>query len=244
LSNILVGQAYKELKGIDTLKILAGGLPQNPVPPFNYCITWSPTDLIEEYTRPARILQNGKMKTVEALSGIEEFSLPRIGKFECFYTDGLRTLLHTLKNAKKMEEKTVRYPGHAGIFKTIIDCGFLSDEQVHCGKRLVNVHDITMEFLRNVLRKTDNKDISILKIQVSKGRRKRTYLCVDYYDEKNNITSMARMTAYTASMITQCIKEYNGYGVIPPEYLGMDEAIKKSILSGLRKHGIKVKSKK
>jgi len=241
LSNILVGEAYREMKGIESLRILVGGIPQVPQPPFNYRITWSPADLVEEYTRPTRIVRNKKTVIVETLSGVEEFNQPPIGRLECFYTDGLRTLLRTMKGVRNMEEKTIRYPGHARLFKTIIECGFLSDQILPYKKRTVNLKEINLVYLWNVLKKGSEKDISILKIEIRKGGKKRKYVCIDYYDKKNSITSMARMTAYTGSIITQCIKTYPGYGVIPPEYLGMKKQLCCFIKAELKKRNITIK---
>lgn len=241
LSNVLVGEAYRQFKGFDSLRIMVGGIPQNPQPPFNYGITWSPADLIEEYTRPTRIVRKGRTVTVDTLSGIEPIKVPKIGKLECFFTDGLRTLLKTIKGTETMEEKTIRYPGHAQIFKTIIDCGFLSDTRVHCGNRLVSIRDISMRYLSNVLRGGDNRDLSIMIIEIRRRNKKRTYTVVDRYDEKNQITSMARMTAYTGSIIAQCIERYPKYGVVPPEYLGMDSSLCSYIKSEVKKRGITVK---
>lgn len=243
LSNILVGETYSDLGGIESLKIRAGGIPQKPEPPFNYRVTWSHDDLIEEYTRPARIVRNCEVRTVDALSGVEKLTVPEVGRLECFYTDGLRTLLKTIRDAKTMEEKTIRYPGYAKIFKIIIDCGFLSNQSVSCGKRLVKVKNVTTEFLRNVLSAGDERDISILIIEIKKGSKKRRHVCIDYYDDKSGITSMARMTGYTCSIIVQCIKKYPHYGVIPPEYLGMDKELSRFIRDELEKRNINIKSK-
>jgi lysine 6-dehydrogenase len=222
LSNILIGEAYPELKPIDSVRFLVGGIPQHPIPPFNYRITWSPADLLEEYLRPARIWRNYKMVAVDALSGLEEFNLKKIGKLECFYTDGLRTVLKTLKGIRNMEEKTIRYPGHAQLFKLMIDSGFLSNKPVKVDGGNVLPKKVALEVLRPLLSQGDEKDMTILIVEVSSKKGKRKYTCIDYYDEKNQITSMERMTGYTCSIITQCIKDYPGYGVIPPEYLGMD----------------------
>lgn len=241
LSNVLIGETYRELKGIDTLKIMVGGLPQYPAPPFNYTITWSPVDLIEEYTRPTRIYVNGEVKVVETLTGLEDLTIPKVGKVECFYTDGLRTLLNTIRNAKHMEEKTIRYPGHADIFKTLIDCGFLSNENVHCHRNLVSIRDVTIEYLRTALRKGDARDLSIMVIEITRGSKRREYACVDYYDEKNDISSMARMTAYTGSVIAQCIKKYPENGIVTPEHLGMNGQTCSFIKSEIKKRNIHIK---
>ncbi len=241
LSNILIGEAYKKFGGLDRLRILVGGIPQEPIPPFNYRITWSPADLLEEYTRPARIIRNYRETTVETLSGIKEFNMPKIGRLECFYTDGLRTLMKTLRNVKDMEEKTIRYPGHAKLFKTIIECGFLSENPILINKRSCTPKSVTLDILKNMLSQGNKEDLSILIIELSHKHRTKKMICVDYYDEKHKITSMARMTAYSGSIITQCIKGYKGFGVIPPEYLGMDDNFFAQIERELKKRKIIIK---
>jgi len=241
LSNILIGEACRAFKKIDSLRVLVGGIPQKPVPPFNYRITWSPIDLIEEYTRPARIVSNFKVITKEALSGVEELNVPKIGRLECFYTDGLRTLLKTLRFVRDMEEKTIRYPGHARLFKALIDCGFLSDESVQFKGGSLKPKDFTLEFLKKFLNRGDEKDLSIMIIEIKGKGRKRRYTCIDYYDEKNKITSMARMTGYSCSIITQCIKIYPDFGIIPPEYLGMNKNICEFVKNELKKRRIVMK---
>jgi lysine 6-dehydrogenase len=240
LSNILVGEAYQILRPIDRIRILAGGIPQNPIPPFNYRITWSPADLLEEYLRPARIRKNSKTVTVDSLSGLEEFNLRRIGKLECFYTDGLRTLLKTFKDIKNMEEKTIRYRGHANLFQAIIDCGLLSDEPIKVDRVEVAPKKFTLETLKPFLTREDEKDICLLIIEASNKQKAKRYICIDYYDDKNKITSMARMTGFTCSIITQCIKDYPEFGVIPPEYLGMDKRLCYFIKKGLKERGIRI----
>ncbi len=240
LSNILIGEAYEKIKPIETIRILAGGIPQNPILPFNYRITWSPADLLEEYLRPARIRKNFKTVTVDSLSGLEDFNLRGIGRLECFYTDGLRTLLRTFKDIKNMEEKTIRYRGHANLFKEIIDCGFLSDEPIKVDRVEVIPKKVALEALRPLLTQGDEKDICILIVEVNNKQKDKKYICIDYYDKKNKITSMARMTGFTCSIITQCIKNYPEFGVIPPEYLGMDKRLCTFIKKGLRERGVQI----
>lgn len=240
LSNILIGEAYEKLKPVAKIRILAGGIPQNPIPPFNYRITWSLTDLFEEYLRPARIVKNFKTIKVLALSGIEKFNLKGIGTLECFYTDGLRTLLKTFKDVRSIEEKTIRYPGHAQLFKTIIDSGFLSDKPIKVNAQDVLPKKVALAVLRPFLAQGDEKDMTILIVEVSGKKGKRKYIGIDYYDEKNKVTAMARMTGYTCSLITQCIKDYPEFGIIPPEYLGSDRKLVSFIKQGLKERGIKI----
>ncbi|MEO0206448.1 MAG: saccharopine dehydrogenase C-terminal domain-containing protein [candidate division WOR-3 bacterium] len=238
LSNILVGEAYTRIRKIDSLKIMVGGIPQRPIPPFSYRITWSPSDLIEEYTRPARIFRNYRVITVPALTGIEQFYVPQIGTLEAFYTDGLRTLLRTMCRIKNMEEKTIRYAGHATIFKTLIDCGFFSDKPIMVDNHRIPCAEFTFRYLKQQLSQGPEHDLTILIIELKGAGMKKKYQIVDHYDRKNKITSMARMTGYSCAVIARCIKDYPESGIIPPEYLGMKPKICEFIKCELRKRRI------
>jgi len=243
LSNILVGEAWREFGKIENLRIRVGGIPQNPVPPFNYRYTWSPDDLIAEYTRPARIIRNYREVKVEALSGIEIFTLPEIGKLECFYTDGLRTLLKTLRGVKNMEEKTIRYPGHALLMKKLLKTGFLPDEPNPFTNQKVKPKGFILDFLKAELSRGDELDLTILLIEVEGKGRRRRYKIIDYYDKRKRISSMARLTGYTAAIIARRIKNYSGFGIIPPEYLGREKDFSDFIKSELKRRGVVIKKK-
>jgi len=69
-----------------------------------------------------------------------------------------------------------------------------------------------------------------------------TFHLIDYYDEAQGITSMARTTGYTASVVTQMVArgEVEGRGVIPPERLGMDQRLFELILRGLSERDIHI----
>jgi saccharopine dehydrogenase-like NADP-dependent oxidoreductase len=112
LCSMLVGRGVSKFDEVEKAHMLNGGLPEKPVPPLGYVVTWSVKDLIDMYSRKVSIVKNGRVVQVEAMGGLEEIHFPGVGKLEAFYTDGLRTLLHTVK-AKEMWEKTLRYPGHA-----------------------------------------------------------------------------------------------------------------------------------
>ncbi len=238
LGNVLIGDARRTLGRIDSIKILAGGIPQKPIPPFNYRIVFSLSDLLEEYTRPARIVKNFKVTSVDPLTGVKELKVTGVGRLECFYTDGLRTLLKTFRNVKNMEEKTIRYPGHAALLTAIIDCGFLSEIPLRLKPGLVRPKEFTNEFLKSAFSGGSEKDLSILLVEIQSKKKIKRYCCIDYYDTRNRITSMARTTGYTASIITQCIHHYPGFGVIPPEFFGMDKNLYRFIKAELQKRRI------
>lgn len=249
ISNILVGHATAKFDKVSTIHIMVGGLPEKPVPPLGYIITWSPENLIDEYKRKAKIVKDGELVEVEALSGLEEVEFPNVGVLEAFYTDGLRTLPDTLKNVDNMWEKTLRYPGHAEKIKLLKALGLFDEEQIGVDGVSLSPRRLTAKLFERRLRRPEIRDIVAMKIEVS-GVKNDKHVCYVYhlfdrYDEKRGITAMARTTAYTASIVAQLMlkKAIKAKGVVPPERLGMSEDFFSRFLNELEKRGIKITEK-
>jgi saccharopine dehydrogenase-like NADP-dependent oxidoreductase len=246
ISNFLVGHAFNLLDKTNSVHIMVGGLPEKPIPPLGYVITWSPESLIDEYTRKAVIVKHGKKTEVEALTGIQETTFPKVGKLEAFYTDGLRTLSETLNGVEEMWEKTLRYPGHAEKIGLLEDLGFFEEQKINVEGKSVSPRKLTAKLFERKLSSQDIKDLVVMEVVVDgikKGERLRlTYRLLDKYDEKKGITAMARTTAYPVSIVAQLMLKglIKQKGIVPPEKLGMDEKIFKEFISELKKRGVRV----
>jgi len=246
LSNILIGRSASELDEVEDALTYVGGLPQKPTPPLNYKVTWCVEDLFEEYTRKAKIVRNGRTVEVDALEGLEEIEFEGLGKFEAFFTDGVRTLHHTIK-ANNMWEKTIRYQGHAEKIKLIKELGLLKKEPI------TSIDMSPWEFMRKFWEENlsffEEKDLVLMRIKVD-GRKDstktlHTYEVIDYFDEKRKITAMGRTTAYTAFAVIKLMVEdrIDKKGVIPPEILGMDRELFEEIENILKEKNLKIKEK-
>ncbi len=246
LSNMLVGRAISKLDQVENIHIMVGGLPEEPVPPLGYTITWSVEGLIDEYTRRAKIVENGEVVEVEALTGLEEVEFSGVGKLEGFYTDGLRTLLHTVKGVKNMWEKTLRYPGHVEKIKLLKTLGFFDEHPIEVENVHLSPRKVTIKLLAKKLQRREIKDILAMKVEVSgiteESRKCHVYHLLDRYDQKHGVTAMARTTAYPASILAQLIsqKAIEEKGVIPLEKLGVNEKIFNRILAELEKRQVKI----
>src|SRR5207247_9837024 len=130
-TNMCVGDASRRLGTITKVLVVVGGLPQKPTPPLNYRIVFSLEDVINEYSRPARIIENGKEKMVDTLSGRGFLNFPGVGRLEYFITDGLGSLPRSFPKVREMYEYTLRYPGHAEMMNTLRILGFFDGTEVH-----------------------------------------------------------------------------------------------------------------
>lgn len=246
ISNFLVGHSIAKLNKTTTVHIMVGGLPAKPFPPLDYIITWSPESLIDEYTRKAVIVKQGRRVEVDALSGLETLDFPGVGRLEAFYTDGLRTLAHTVKDARDMWEKTLRYPGHAEKVKALEGLGFFEETRIKVDDVEISPRKMTVKLFEKRLRKPGIRDMVALKVEaggVKNGKKTYyTYHLLDEYDKKHGITAMARTTAYPMSIVAQLIlnRKVKEKGVVPPEKLGVDGEVFKLFSDELEKRGIRI----
>ena len=250
LSNILVGYGASRLDRVNSAQIMVGGIPETPVPPLGYTVTWSAEGLIDEYVRSAHIVKDGKIVEVPALSGLEEVKFPGVGTLEAFYTDGLRTLTKSMPGVIDMWEKTLRYPGHVEKVRLLKDLGFFSEEPVTVQGVKVSPRLATARMLERSLWMPDVGDLLAMQIIVSgeSGRKQRGYMfrVLDSYDHEGKVSAMARTTGYTAAIVASKLAtgRINQVGVVPPEKLGMDQSFTKELVSELKKMNIMIEEEK
>ena len=247
LSNLLVGHAVRRLNEAARVEIYVGGLPADPVPPYEYRAVFSPIDVIEEYTRPTRIVVDGDVVTRPALSEVEQIEFGEIGTLEAFNTDGLRTLMKTV-DCPQMIEKTLRYPGHADKVRLLRDTGFFSAEPVEIEGREIRPLDLTTALLFPLWQlKEGEEDVTVLRVIVEGKRDSERlsyrYDLIDRFDRRTETTSMARTTGYMAAMGARALAAgmVDVRGVLAPEMLTTDPSCVDFILGGLRERGIDVR---
>ena len=249
MCNILIGYVDKILDETENVAYYVGGLPEIREWPYEYKAVFSPVDVIEEYTRPARFIENGQPVTKPALSEPERMNFLGVGTLEAFNSDGLRSLLHTVK-ARNMKEKTLRYPGHIEKMAVLKDSGFFSQEPVEIQGKMIRPIDFTAKLLFPKWKLNEGEvDLTVMKVIVEgrKGRKKLryTYDLLDKYDPVTGIHSMARTTGYTATVALNMINEgiYTHKGISVPEYIGKQPECVKYMLQGLKKRGVIYKEK-
>ncbi len=243
MSNFIAGYHYKNQK-IEEFLCMVGGLPFVREYPFQYKAPFSPIDVIEEYTRPARIVDDGKIITKPALSEREFIFVENIGTLEAFNTDGLRTMLRNLK-IPNMKEKTLRYPGHIDLILALKESGFFNTHPINTDSGEVIPLEFTSKILFDKWYLHPNEKeftVMIIKIRGLENNKKieYTYKLFDTYDNNSKISSMARTTGYTATAIINFILEkgIEQKGILAPEILGQNETIFKYVMDYLKERKI------
>jgi saccharopine dehydrogenase-like NADP-dependent oxidoreductase len=244
MSNLILGY-HNERMQIESFECMVGGLPVEKIKPFEYKAPFSPVDVIEEYLRPSRYIENGKMITKPALSDAEIIDFGIAGKLESFNTDGLRSLVYTMGHIPNMKEKTLRYPGHIDLIKALIEGGFFSEEKINIAGAEIS----PLQFSSKILFKQwklgeEEREFTVMKIKISgkeNGIDKTiTYDLYDEYNANTKTSSMARTTGYTCNAAVNLIVNnvFNEKGIFPPELVGKHENCFEFILSYLKERGV------
>ena len=220
-----------------------GGLPQKPLPPFEYRLVFSIVGLLREYIDEARVFRNGELLKVRPFSTVQTYEFPPpLGKLEGFCTDGLASLVYTMKGMKTLDEITLRWPGHAEKMGLLMDSGYFAREKVRAGEVEVSPLEVSWAVLGRKLAEGDPRDMTVMRV-IARGRKRSVvYDMLDKYDEEERVSSMAKTTAYTASIVTQMLGsgEIKGSGTIPPEVAIQGRQVEK-VISELARRGVKIR---
>ncbi len=249
MSNVLVGHVHHQLDKTHSALIYVGGLPELRIWPYEYKAVFSPLDVVEEYVRPARYVENGKLVVRTALSDPEYMNFPGVSSLVAFNSDGLRTLVRTL-DIPNMKEKTLRYPGHIEKIAVLRETGFFSQEPVEIHGVRVRPIDLTAKLLFPIWKLQPGEiDITVMQVVVEgeKGGEKvrHTFDLFDRFDVAGNVHSMARTTGYTATAAVRMLAGglYQRQGIIAPEFIGEEPACVEFMLKELAERGVVYKHK-
>jgi len=243
MSNLLLGYHYKRMK-VESFECLVGGLPMKRTWPYQYKAPFSPSDVIEEYNRPARLVENGKVVIREALSEPEMVNIDPVGTLEAFNTDGLRSLIKTI-DVPNMKEKTMRYPGHIDYIRVLRETGFFSDQPITVKGQTIVPLDVSSNLLfKQWELMPEEPEFTVMQITISgtEHDQPQTYI-YDMYDQYDKITqtsSMARTTGYACTAVANLVLmgQFSREGISPPEYLGEDSENVDFILQYLKERNI------
>lgn len=247
LGSMMLAAGASRLDECERAEIACGGLPVERLWPYQYKAGFAPSDVIEVYTRPVAVVEDGRVATREPMSGLELVDFPGLGTLESFLTDGLRSLVDTVR-ARRMEERTLRYPGHIELMKAFWHAGLFSKEPVAVGGAQVRPVDVTAAVLFPKWAYAEGEaDLTVMRV-VTEGRRggervRLVWELFDRYDPETGLRSMPRTTAFPATATARRLLSgaFTAPGVHPPEALG--PRFLDGILDELRARGIQVSTR-
>jgi lysine 6-dehydrogenase len=248
MSNLILGYHASRME-VSRFACYVGGLPFRREFPFEYKAPFSPADVIEEYTRPARYIENGHLVVKPALSDVENMDFDEIGTLEAFNSDGLRTLLATVA-VPNMIEKTLRYPGHVRHILALRDSGFFGTKEIDVRGQRVRPIDATSAVLfKHWQLHEEDDEFTVMRIVVEgreSGRDKQVqYDLFDRRDRETGFSSMARTTGFPATAAARLVLSgrYVRRGICPPELIGADEAAFRYIMDELAARNVVYRSR-
>ncbi len=244
MGNIILGYHHANMK-VDSYECLVGGLPVVREWPYEYKAVFSPIDVIEEYTRPARYVANGALIIKEALSDPELVHFEEIGTLESWNSDGLRSLIRTMPDVPNMIEKTLRYPGCIEYLRVLRESGFFSYEAVEVNGVPIRPIDVTAKLLFPKWKlKPGEQEFTVMRIRITgseNGKKKSyEYSVLDHTDKSTGTLSMARTTGYTCTAAADLVLtgKFSRTGISAPEFLGEDADNFRSIMEYLKARGV------
>lgn len=225
ICNILVGHHYKKMK-ISRYECLVGGLPVIREWPYEYKAVFSPSDVIEIYTRIVHYTENGMPVEKEVLTDIEKIHFDEVGEPESFNTDGLRLLTRTMGYIPNMIEKSLCYPGHAELMKIFRETGLFSKAPMDIQGTKITPLELTSKLLFSKWRmEPEEEDFTVMRLTIEGAEGKYVYNLLDRFDKNTKTTSMARTTGYTCTAVANLILQgdFSRKGICFPEFIGEDE---------------------
>lgn len=241
LTNLLSG--HLAAKGqTDTIKIFVGGLPKHRKWPFQYKAPFSFVDVIEEYTRPARIKLYNNIVNKTPMSSAEIIDT-EIGSLEGFYTDGVRTMLFSLSEVQTIIEKTLRYPGYSEYINVLKSSGFFDKEFIEVNGQKIMPFEFTSKILdKEFCFNSDEHDIVVMQV-IGEGKENNKFELIDEYCTETRISAMARTTGYTACACANLVinEKWQHPGINLLENIGKDSKAFSSIINYLSQRRIVIK---
>ncbi len=244
--NLILGRMLETMDRVDHFVCYVGGLPLERALPWEYKAPFAPNDVLNEYLRPARWRRQGKTVVSEPLTEVEPVEIPGIGTLEAFLTDGLRSLLTTV-DVPDMQEKTLRYPGHAAKVLLLKESGLLSADPIRVGEVEVSPLEVTSQrLLPKWELRPDEPEFTALRVVVEGTHQgqteRRTFDLLDFRDPDTGFSSMARTTGFTCAAMARAVASgtFRQSGLFAPEQVGRDRATYDAVFGDLAARGIEL----
>jgi lysine 6-dehydrogenase len=250
LSNITLGEGIRKMDRARSAIARVGGIPAKEIAdrhPLRYMITWAFEHVLREYMVKVKVIKDGKIIEVDALTDHENIHFTQFEKnerLECAITPGMPSFVLTRPELQEFAEKTIRWPGHFQGIQVLKESGLLNLMPVE----FQGMHIVPRDFVAAVIGARlkpleGDTDVCVMWNTVSgtkNGRESR----IDYYmwdeaDTKTGMSSMARVTGFSAAIGALLIgrREIRQKGIVPPEDC-IEGALYKRVLSELKARNI------
>jgi len=224
LVNILCLLGISRFDQVETAHIRVGNVPLHPKPPFNFQVAWSARKMIEDYTHPVHMIEDGQPVECAPLSKLETLQFPEpFGEMEAFCTSGSLTPLTEALAGKvqTLDHKTIRWPGHARQMQFLLGLGFGEERSIDVRTHLT-YRDLLIRRMTQRLG-GDHEDAVLLRVLIQgihEGKKATlVYEMIDTYDVAQGLTAMKRCTSIPTATVAVMLAagQVDGSGAAPPE---------------------------
>ncbi len=187
--------------------IYDAGLPQFPVPPWNYQLTFHINGLTNEMDGKAVFIRNGEISYIDTLTEPEFIDFPPFGILEADVTSGGTSTApwSFLERVNRYENKVLRYPGHFEWLRAYKTLGLFNQQPINVNGQMVSPREVYHTLLEPKISSENIRDIGIIRVKaIGEKAGKPTTLIIDLvdrYDEKTGFTAMERLTGWHCSVI-------------------------------------------
>ena len=224
----LMACAIEMLEVPEGVKLWDGGIPQDPVEPWNYLLTFNIGGLTNEYFGTTVFLRDGQPIEVSCFDpdGYELLDFPEpFGTLEAFVTAGGTSTAPSTYAGKLqyLENRTLRYPGHAAQWKAFSDAGLLETAPIVVGDAEVVPREVLHTLLGPKLEASaDARDVILVRVVATGRDQGRAALAqidlIDRFDPETGFTAMQRCTGWDGAIVTAMMaRGETPAGAIPRE---------------------------
>lgn len=246
LTEILGNYAAEAFDTLNELHIKCGGISKNPTPPLNYKLVYGdrlPFDKRETYE-----VVNGSLIKVPKFSGVEYLYVEQVGELEAWHDGMLPWFANFLfsKNVKCYTQKTLRWKGFSNVVALLDQMGMLNETPITIGNQKVIPREVVEAVFKPLVTFTnEDRDMVLLLIKASgviNHKRKTIKIkLIDYFDELNGVTAMARTTGLSIAIIANLMMQQQSmwFGVLS-SYEVLKEKLINELIKNLTQCGINI----
>lgn len=196
LTEIVSNHLLHKYRDCNELRIYCGGIPIYAKPPFYYALSFG--DKLPVQKRKAYYKVDGNIVSSQRFEQLEDIFIDNIGCLEAF-NDGMLPFYARGNVVRNFTQKTIRWPGFVNAISVLEQCGMFSTEPLD--PYGVTPHDFIHRLMGEGNLINDSRDIVILHILLLDAQNKTLDKCfiLSKFDEENNITAMAKTTAFPAA---------------------------------------------
>jgi saccharopine dehydrogenase (NAD+, L-lysine-forming) len=221
ITNVLARLGADRLDEVDAVDLYNGSIERGG----GFGVPYSAETILDEFTMPAMVYEDGQLKEVPAASGGMRFEFPEpIGEMEAVYTlhSEIATLPSTIQGVRNVRWRLALPPDVEGGFRLLADLGLSSAEPVETSSGPVVPRELLVGVLNRIAAADGaprDVEATVARVTGTRGGRRATFVgTVMVEPPPEGITAGAFGTALPIAIAAPWLAEGRVEpGVHPPE---------------------------